>query len=170
MGQANHAQAGDSVLTDAPDGEVHVPPEPPQEPMRAPGSTPAKEIRLELAGGDGRVEVKLSDQGGELKIAVRTPDSHLAERLRDHLPTLSSRLAEAGVHSETWHPSAAGAAWQEARHVTTASHGDQTDTPPERRGQEQGREGQPRRQNPTTEFEQPKEKGKDFEWFLSAMQ
>src|SRR5262249_9216197 len=57
---------------DASRTEPEVRPEPPKT------FAPVREIRFEVAGAERRVEVKVSDRGGEVQIAVRTPDDHLA--------------------------------------------------------------------------------------------
>jgi hypothetical protein len=95
----------------------------------------------------------------------------LAERLRDGLPALSDRLAENGVRAETWHPGVAAAPGWQAHPSSAASAGGQDDTPQGRQGQEQqAGEGQQRRPHHPQENESKHEKGKNFEWFLSATQ
>jgi hypothetical protein len=141
------------------------------EPVSAKPTTPAREIRLELVAGEGRVEVKLSEKAGELKVAVRTPDSHLADRLRSDLPALSSRLEERGLRAETWQPSqAVTGELRKTNEAAAANNGGLHEDAPGQQGREQQREGEPRRQPVLPEDEQPKEKRKDFEWFLSATQ
>ena len=137
------------------------------EPPKATG--PARDIRLAVAGGEQRVEVKLSDRGGELQVAVRTPDGHLAERLRENLPALSSRLAESGIRAETWHPSAsADSDLRQTREVATANSGEQADSQPGHKGREQQDEGEARPPRVTEEIEHKKEKGKEFAWLMST--
>ncbi|MBS1856539.1 MAG: hypothetical protein JST11_14315 [Acidobacteria bacterium] len=133
-------------------------------------AAPAREIRLEMARGDGRVEVRLSERAGNLEVAVRTPDNHLAERLREGLPALSDRLAENGVRTETWHTGEVLApGWRQNHEAPAAAPGGRDDTPPGRQGQEQQPgEGQQRRPRHPDENQPKQEKGKDFEWFLSA--
>jgi hypothetical protein len=141
------------------------------EPQTLKQAGPAREIRLELGTNDARVEVKLSDRAGELKVAVRTPDSHLAERLRADLPALSSRLEDSGLRADTWRPSAVAYGETRSTHeVSTANAGgQQQDADSRQQGREQRqRQGEPRHPRAVEENEQPKEKGKDFEWFLSA--
>jgi hypothetical protein len=145
------------------------------EPQTLKQAGPAREIRLELGGNDARVEVRLSDRAGELKVAVRTPDSHLAERLRADLPALSSRLEDSGLRAENWRPSAVAYGETRSTHeVSTANTGgQQQDADSRQQGreqQQQQRQGEPRPPRAVEENEQPKEKGKDFEWFLSATQ
>jgi hypothetical protein len=134
-------------------------------------TAPAREIRLEVAGGERRVEIRLTDQAGELKVAVHTPDHHLAERLREGLPALSSRLEESGLRAETWQPAAAtGEPGTVAETFTGFNHGSQDEQQPGRQGREPQHHHEGRRPRVPEENEQPKEKGKDFEWFLSATQ
>jgi hypothetical protein len=134
-------------------------------------TAPAREIRLELAAGEGRVEVKLRERAGELKVAVRTADGHLADRLRADLRALSSRLEERGLRAETWQPAhAAAGEWRKTNEAAAANSGGPQEDPPGQQGREQQREGEPRRQPKLKEDEQPKEQRKDFEWFLSATQ
>jgi hypothetical protein len=142
------------------------------EPQTAKQAGPAREIRLEMGSADARVEIKLSERAGELKVAVRTPDTHLAERLRADLPALSSRLEDSGLRAETWRPSAVSAGEARNTHeVSTANSGGQPqDADSHQQGREQQRQDEPRRPRVVEENEQPKEKGKDFEWFLSATQ
>jgi len=117
------------------------------------------------------VEVKLTDRAGELRIAVRTPDSHLAERLRTDLPALSSRLEESGFRAETWHPTSASQdGWHKPRELATATSTGQQEEPQQQQDRGQQRQDEPRRPQLPKEDEQPKEKRKDFEWFLSATQ
>jgi hypothetical protein len=74
-------------------------------------SAPAREIQLQVNQGTQRVDVRVMDRGGEVHVAVRTPDAQLAGALRGDLPTLSAKLEQAGFRAETWHP--AGASQQE---------------------------------------------------------
>lgn len=143
------------------------------EPEAAPAKQtgPAREIRLELGAQDGRVDVRLTERAGELKVAVRTPDSHLAERLRADLPALSSRLEESGIRSETWRPPAAAATdWRNVHEDSSAGSAQTQDDQSRQQGREQQPEGEARRPRFTEEKDNPKEKGKDFEWFLSTTQ
>jgi hypothetical protein len=132
----------------------------------------AREIRLEVGSDSDRVEVKLSERAGELKVSVRTPDSHLAERLRADLPTLSARLEESGLRAETWRPSVAGGNETRTAHeVSTAGFGDQPRDPESGRQQrEQQRHREPQQPRVMEENETSKEKGQEFEWFLSPTQ
>jgi hypothetical protein len=138
---------------------VDTAPEPPK------AGTPAREIRIELAGGEKRVEVKLSDRGGEVRVAVRTPDVHLAERLRDNLPALSSRLTESGFRTETWHPGPATSIDRRQTAESGAASSGNESAPQDRHGgEDQQRDDGSRRQRSDEENQQPKEKRRDLEW------
>src|SRR5205085_2613427 len=76
---------------------VSTPPETPKTPPVA------RDIRLEFAGADRKVEVRLMERAGEVHFAVRTPDDRLAGALREDLPSLSSRLEQSGFRAEGWH-------------------------------------------------------------------
>jgi len=163
-----HAETAAAPERDAgqpePATKTHV--ETPSEPAKAPA--PAREIRLAVSGGEQRVEVKLRERGGELQVAVRTPDAHLAERLRENLPALTSRLAESGLRAETWHPPASGSGeWREIKETSPASFADTSDPQPGQDGREQERE--PRQPRVVEETDQPKDKRKDFTWLMSTL-
>ncbi|HMC59776.1 MAG TPA: hypothetical protein VKJ01_11330, partial [Candidatus Solibacter sp.] len=148
--------------------ETVEPPSAP-EPPKAPAA--ARDIRLEVNAGDQRVEVRLVERGGEVHVAVRTPDTQLAETLRADLPALSSRLTESGFRTETWRPGASGGAeWH--RQTEPSAGGSPQDSSSQPR--QNGREQQPGEQPPARpkvpeEQLHRKEKGKDFEWLISTL-
>jgi hypothetical protein len=131
----------------------------------------AREIKLEVTGGERRVEVRLSDRGGEVRVAVRTPDNHLAGTLRENLPELATRLAENGLRTEAWRP--AGTSAVDWRHATEApAGGTAQDRDSQSRGQggsaqEDGGQRHPRH----VQEQRPvhKEKGRDFAWLMSSL-
>ena len=88
-----------------PVAEPHRTPAPASEP--ATPVSPARDIRLQVTGGDQRVDVRLTERAGEVQVSVRTPDSQLAGALRDDLAALSARLEQSGFRAETWHPAGA---------------------------------------------------------------
>jgi hypothetical protein len=144
-----------------------VAPEPP-EPTRP---TPtAHDIKLQLTGGPQRVEVRLTERAGQVQVAVRTPDSHLAGTLRENLPALSQRLVETGFRAEAWHP---GAAASEIHRTLETSQGNLSqDNDQQPGGQRDGRQpgDDPRRPKPPAEPIDPKQKGRHFSWFISSPQ
>jgi hypothetical protein len=143
----------------------------PPEPITAPKPTgTARDIKLQLAGtGPQRVEVHLSERAGQVQVAVRTPDSHLAGTLRDNLPTLSARLAESGIRAETWHPSAP-AEWRRTTETSQANLAQDHNPQSGGQHQEQQSGGDPRRPKVPDAPMERKEKGKDFAWLMSTLQ
>jgi hypothetical protein len=154
---------------------------PKEAPALAPGTEAPKEpgaardIKLEIGGGDHRVEVRLMERGGEVLVAVKTSDSHLASTLREDLPALSSRLADSGFRADTWHPGASGAG--EWHRQAERSAGGAPQDPDNQQGkkddqQSGGRhsgERQAQQQKVPEEQLNQKQKGKDFEWFMSTL-
>jgi hypothetical protein len=59
------------------------------------------------ASGDDRVAIRMSQRGSEIHVSVRTPDSQLAQSLRQDLGKLTTGLDQGGFRTETWHPAAA---------------------------------------------------------------
>ncbi len=138
----------------------------------------ARNIQLDVNGGDRRVEVRLTERGGEVQVAVRTPDAHLASTLREDLPALSSRLAESGFRAETWHPASPGASsgvpsgpgeWHKLAEPSPGG------TPQDPNGRSRQNGGQPngdsQPRQPQTREPQPdrKDQRKDFAWLMSSL-
>ena len=136
----------------------------------APKSTPVRDMKLEVTGGDQRVEVRLSERAGEVKMTVRTADAPLASTLRENLPALNARLAESGFKSEAWRPAAFSTS--ELRHTAESSaRGASQDANAQPRGQDrepQNGAGQRRPKSPQQPIPQ-KEKGRDFAWLMSSL-
>ena len=62
-------------------------------------------IDLKVSGADSsQVDVRVSQRAGDVQVTVRTADGDLAQSLRQHLPELSDRLAQTGVHGDIWQP------------------------------------------------------------------
>jgi hypothetical protein len=164
--------------TVAPPASEAPPPEPsapavPARPHLAPDLPKplvAKDIRLEVGDSGQRIQLRLTEQGGEVKVAVRTPDTRLSADLRDQLPSLSSRLEQSGFRAEAWHPPAA-AHEGAARHIDSAS-GSGPDESGEQGRQAGGQErGEDRQRRPKDPEEQVNSKDrKEFSWFVSSAQ
>jgi hypothetical protein len=155
------------------------PPSPrPAEPANSPALHPpaagqaARDIRLELAGAGRRVEVRLEERAGEVRVSVRTPDGALAETLRDHLPALSARLEQSGFRADQWRAAdalgdtrpievlrPAGGSVTEGRQQHAGGGGEQAREQSGRQREPRG-EGQPNRN----------QKGKSFAWLMSALE
>jgi hypothetical protein len=68
-------------------------------------AVPLKDISLQVAQpGAQKVEVRVVQQSGELRVAVRTGDSDLAHGLQQGLSDLVGRLQEDGFRAEAWRP------------------------------------------------------------------
>ena len=140
----------------------------------APKAPVVRDMKFEVAGGQQRVEVRLSERAGEVKMTVRTADEPLANTLRENLPTLSARLAESGFKSEAWRPAASST--NELRHTAEsgargASHDTNRDGDAQPRQQEREPPDGAGQRHPKSpqEVTPQKEKGKDFAWLMSSL-
>lgn len=116
------------------------------EPELAPASEPVKNVRLQLAGDNNqRVDIRLVDVGGEMRVSVRAGDSKLAQTLQEHIPDLSNRLNQQSVRAEVWSPrTETSAPANNANQGGQSSRGNGGDTPGQ--GGQQGRQGNGRQQ------------------------
>jgi hypothetical protein len=166
LGEARHAVAAEPRPVAAPPRGADA------EPARPPAA--ARNIQLDVNGGDRRVEVRLTERGGLVEVAVRTPDAHLASALREDLPALSSRLAESGFRAETWHPASPGASngpgeWHKlAEPSPGGTTQDPNGRPRQNGGQPQG-DSQPRQPKASEQQPDRKNPGKDFAWLMSSL-
>jgi hypothetical protein len=134
-------------------------------------SAAAHDIKLQVAGeGEQRVEVRVTERGGDIQVAVRTPDSRLAGELREDLPALATRLEQAGFHATTWHPVSAEDRERLSYSLAGAPARDAQDQP-RQNGRESERDPQQKRKDPGNPDNpsQRKEQGKDFAWLLSSI-
>ena len=143
--------------------EVQTKPEPAK-------ATVVRDMKFEVVGVDRRVEVRLSERHGEMKMTVRTPDTNLASTLRENLPALSTRLAESGFKSETWHPPASSTSeWQHTAESSKGGTFQDSNTPPREHHQDsQDGGGQQHPKRPQEPVAQQK-KGRDFAWLMSSL-
>jgi hypothetical protein len=66
---------------------------------------PLKDISVQVSQpGDQKVEVRVVQQSGELRVAVRTGDSDLAHGMQQGLSDLVGRLQDNGFRAEAWRP------------------------------------------------------------------
>ena len=78
------------------------------EPAKQAVASRPQTIDLKIDSGDkGEVAVRVSQRAGDVQVTVRTADGDLAQSLKQHLPELSDRLVQNGVHGEIWHPGTA---------------------------------------------------------------
>jgi hypothetical protein len=130
-------------------------------------SAPAREIRLQVSGGEQRVDVRLTEHRGEVQVAVRTPDSRLTEALRSDLPALSARLEQNGFRAETWHPASS-----RPEHAGLTPEPSSSRSAPQGYGGERHRNPQdheaPPRRAPLPE-DRPDSPPPEFSWLLSSL-
>jgi len=148
-----------------------LPPEPASASVSEAPQTPAatRDIKLDVGSGDQRVELHLTEHGGDVHVEVRTPDNHLAGELRENLPDLSSRLEHTGLRPEEWHTTTpVSGEWHRQEHSIGGSPNDANGQP---RQDTRERQDNPEPRQPKALEEQPnrKEKGKDFAWFMSSL-
>ena len=66
---------------------------------------PLKNVLLQLKADDNRrVDIRLVDRGGELHVSVKSTDAALAQSLQEHMPDLTSRLADEHLSHDVWMP------------------------------------------------------------------
>jgi hypothetical protein len=136
----------------------------------APKPAAAHDIKLELAGqGDRRVEVRVSERAGDMRIEVRTPDSGLAGDLREDLPALATKLEQTGFRAEAWHP-AGTAERQLAAEAAPGPASQNSERQPGQNGGQRQRDPQQQPKPKAQENETPSQNaGKDFAWLFSSI-
>ena len=89
---------------------------------------PLRELSLVVPGRQaegrtqGSVEVRVLERAGEVRLSVRTPDTELANSLRQQLGDLVGRLEQTGYQAETWRPAEVSPV--SARHHNSRDCGD----------------------------------------------
>src|SRR4029077_586262 len=78
------------------------------------------------ASGDDRVAIRMLQRGSEMHVSVRTPDSQLAQSLRQDLGKLTTGLDQGGFRTETWGPAATNST---AQSNTNPQHQPTPDSP-----------------------------------------
>jgi len=77
--------------------------EPPDAPPA--NSAQVRDVRMQVTGSENqRVDVRVLDRGGELRVSVRADDPSLVRSLQDNMADLSTRLDQAHFRSEIWTP------------------------------------------------------------------
>ncbi len=138
-----------TVSTPAPSRSVipaSVEAAPAPEPQPALTAPAAHDIKLELNGGGQRVEVRLSERGGDIHVAVRTTDASLSGAMRQDLPALTAKLEQSGFRAEAWQPGAATGAERRAADVSAANSSPDSQEHPGQHSQQQ--QDNPQQQNP----------------------
>jgi len=175
MIQTTNQPAASTASTEhAAPSEPSAPAAPTQpEPAAAPTHTAAAhDIKIQVGGeGEPKVEVRVTDRGGDVVVAVRTPDSRLAGDLRQDLPSLATRLEQSGYHATTWQP-AADSERQRLADPQAGASGQDAQSQSRQDGREQQRDPQQQKQEEPDSPANPsqgKEQGKDFAWLLSSI-
>ena len=95
--EQSHPSAEPTRAAEAQTVQVETPPK---------ATAPLKDISLQVTQpGAEKVDVRVTQQAGEVRVAVRTGDVDLAHGLRQGLSDLAGRLEENGYRAETWRPS-----------------------------------------------------------------
>lgn len=130
--------------------------------VTAPRTTQSMSLQIST-GSDTKVDVQLVERGGEIRVAVRTPDESLARTMREDLGSLNGKLSQSGFGTETWAPArTASTLFSDTRNPSQNSDGgaaqqqqqQQQEQQQQRQQQQQQQEG--RRQRPAwlEEFDQ----------------
>ncbi|HLK49841.1 MAG TPA: hypothetical protein VKT49_16980 [Bryobacteraceae bacterium] len=140
---------------------------PPHEP--AAPALAARDIRLQVHGGEQRVNLRLIERRGAVEVAVRTPDPRLAEALRGELPALSARLEQSGIRAETWYPAALRSEhYGFGPEPAPAGPGPQSEQG-QRHGKQQDQQS-PARRGPQADAENPSEAPlPEFSWLFTSL-
>jgi len=66
---------------------------------------PVRDLSIQIGQtSQEKVELRVTQQAGELRVAVRASDPELANGLRQSLPEVLTRLEETGYRAEAWRP------------------------------------------------------------------
>jgi hypothetical protein len=129
----------------------------------------AHDIKLELnTGGGQRVEVRLTERDGDIRVAVRTPDARLSEAMRADLPALAAKLEQSGFRADAGHPFAATG--EERRTLETADGNASQDSHEHAGRNPQEKQENPQQQQQRNQQNAPNYKSnrKDFAWLLQT--
>jgi hypothetical protein len=135
----------------------------------APATAPTTDIKIAVGDGAQRVELRISERAGDIHVAVKTPDSQLANALRNDLPSLSTKLEQSGFHADMWRPEASSG---ELRTAETANANTSSDSNQEPGGRHQSEQEQQQQRNQQQQQQQNlyrKTAGKEFSWFFESI-
>ena len=117
--------------------ETPEPARPVAEPHAAAPSQPVKDLSFRLTSDQQeKVEVKVVERAGEVRVAVRTGDSELANSLQQGLSELVANLENKGFRAEAWKPAQELHAMAKDA-VSNAGNANQPQTGGEGEGQQQ---------------------------------
>lgn len=128
----------------------------PEPASAGPSAAPVKEISMQVEAAEGqKVDIRIVQRGGDLRIAVKSADNDTTQGLRHGLSDLANRLNESGYHAETWRPG------QPATAESAASSGDSQGSPSDRQPSDgsqsqSGNSGQNRGQRDNNQSNRPR--------------
>jgi flagellar hook-length control protein FliK len=140
--------------------------QPSEGPLKPSGA--AHGIQLQMSAGDGRVEIRVTDRAGEVRVDVRTPDSRLAGALRADLPELAARIEQTGYRAETWQPPSSSSPdrWRIAE---SGAASPSTESQSQRQGGQRQDEGQRQNSRDQEQTAEHKPDRKDFQWLFNSI-
>ena len=94
----------------------------PDAPVPASQNSQVQGIAVRIARPEASVDLQVSERGGQVHVAVRTPDAGLQSSLRQDIGTLVSSLDRAGFHAEAAIPHAGITAQASAEMNGNGSH------------------------------------------------
>jgi hypothetical protein len=75
------------------------------EPATAKAPAPIKGISIQIGqAAQEKVELRVTQQAGEVRVAVRAADPDVAHSIRQSLPDLVNHLEQSGIRAEAWRP------------------------------------------------------------------
>jgi hypothetical protein len=80
--------------------------ETPVPPAEAKSAAPLKDVTFQVTQESAKVEVRIVQEAGDVRVAVRSGDTDLVHGLRQDLSDLSGKLQQSGYSAETWRPGA----------------------------------------------------------------
>ena len=98
--------------------------------------------------GDDRIAIRMLQRGAEIHVSVRTPDTQLAQSLRQDLSKLATGLDQGGFRTETWRPAATTSTAQSnsnPQHDSPAGNPNGDAAGPDRRSAGHGGQGEQKR-------------------------
>jgi len=108
-------------------------------------------MSLQISSGDDtKVDVRLVERAGEVRVAVRTPDETLARTMREDLGSLTGKLSQTGFATESWAPARSGSSTFSEQHSPS--------------GNQDGGSGQQQQQQQESQQEQQQGRGQRPAW------
>jgi hypothetical protein len=116
-----------------------------------------QQISLHVASGkddDRTVEVRLTERGGEIRVAVRTPDETLAKAMREDLGSLTGKLTQSGFATESITPT----------HTASSNLSDQRGEPSNQNGDGGRRQSSEQQNNSGEQQQEQEDRSKRASW------